>query len=162
MTQFDELKRRIWQIANDVRGTVDGWASSTPLRHRPSTTTLKKIFSDNELAEESVIRKFRITAADGKNYNTSHYNLSAIIAVGYKVNSERAVQFRKCYPAKNESTQPSIQNEKTNRISEDLFLCGEVQRCRGANIERLSSLPYPNSLQETTTSLFSSNFSKLS
>lgn len=56
---------------------------------------LKKIFTDNELQEESVIRKFRITAADGKSYDTSHYNLSAIIAVGYKVNSERAVQFRK-------------------------------------------------------------------
>jgi len=56
---------------------------------------LKKIFSDSELEENSVIRNFRITAADGKNYNTKHYNLSAIIAVGYKVNSERAVQFRK-------------------------------------------------------------------
>jgi len=56
---------------------------------------LKKIFSDRELEEISVIRNFRITASDGKNYNTNHYNLSAIIAVGYKVNSERAVQFRK-------------------------------------------------------------------
>jgi len=56
---------------------------------------LKKVFSDSELDEDSVIRNFRITAADGKNYNTKHYNLSAIIAVGYKVNSERAVQFRK-------------------------------------------------------------------
>ncbi|WPJ97050.1 RhuM family protein [Coraliomargarita algicola] len=56
---------------------------------------LKKIFADNELTEGSVIRKFRITATDGKTYNTQHYNLSAIIAVGYKVNSERAVQFRK-------------------------------------------------------------------
>ncbi len=45
--------------------------------------------------DEAVIRNFRITASDGKNYNTQHYNLSAIIAVGYKVNSERAVQFRK-------------------------------------------------------------------
>ena len=56
---------------------------------------LKKIFADYELDEDSVIRKFRITAKDGKNYNTRHYNLSAIIAVGYKVNSEQAVQFRK-------------------------------------------------------------------
>jgi hypothetical protein len=56
---------------------------------------LKKIFNDRELLEDSVIRNFRITATDGKNYNTKHYNLSAIIAVGYKVNSERAVQFRK-------------------------------------------------------------------
>ena len=56
---------------------------------------LKKVFSDSELEEDSVIRNFRITAADGKNYNTKHYNISAIIAVGYKVNSEVAVQFRK-------------------------------------------------------------------
>ncbi|MBC8310381.1 MAG: virulence RhuM family protein [Planctomycetes bacterium] len=56
---------------------------------------LKKVFSDNELEEDSVIRNFRITASDGKKYNTNHYSLSAIIAVGYKVNSERAVQFRK-------------------------------------------------------------------
>jgi hypothetical protein len=56
---------------------------------------LKNIFADSELEEISVIRKFRITATDGKSYNTQHYNLSAIIAVGYKVNSERAVQFRK-------------------------------------------------------------------
>lgn len=56
---------------------------------------LKKVFDDSELEEDSVIRNFRITAADGKNYHTKHYNLSAIIAVGYKVNSEQAVQFRK-------------------------------------------------------------------
>ena len=56
---------------------------------------LKKVFSDNELDENSVIQYFRITAADGKTYDTRHYNLSAVIAVGYKVNSERAVQFRK-------------------------------------------------------------------
>jgi hypothetical protein len=56
---------------------------------------LKRIFSDSELDENSVIRNFRITATDGKSYDTKHYNLAAIIAVGYKVNSERAVQFRK-------------------------------------------------------------------
>jgi hypothetical protein len=56
---------------------------------------LKKVFSDSELEEASVIRKFRITASDGKSYDTQHYKLPAIIAVGYKVNSERAVQFRK-------------------------------------------------------------------
>jgi len=56
---------------------------------------LKKVFADSELEEASVIRNFRITAADGKVYDTKHYNLAAIIAVGYKVNSERAVQFRK-------------------------------------------------------------------
>ena len=56
---------------------------------------LQKVFNDNELEKEAVIRNFRITASDHKNYNTQHYNLAAIIAVGYKVNSERAIQFRK-------------------------------------------------------------------
>lgn len=56
---------------------------------------IKKIFKDNELQKDSVIRKFLITAEDGKNYNTNHYSLEMIIAVGFKVNSERAVQFRK-------------------------------------------------------------------
>jgi len=56
---------------------------------------IKKIFSDGKLSEDSVIRKFRITASDGKSYNTNHYNLQMIIAVGFKVNNERAVQFRK-------------------------------------------------------------------
>ena len=56
---------------------------------------IKKIFEDSELTEESVIQNFRITATDGKQYDTKHYNLQMIIAVGFKVNSERAVQFRK-------------------------------------------------------------------
>ena len=56
---------------------------------------IKKIFEDSELEEDSVIRNSRITASDGKSYDTKHYNLQMIIAVGFKVNSERAVQFRK-------------------------------------------------------------------
>lgn len=56
---------------------------------------IKKIFTDNELEENSVIRNFRITVNDGKTYNTKHYNLSMIIAIGFKVDNEKAVQFRK-------------------------------------------------------------------
>ena len=56
---------------------------------------LKRVFDDGELSAGSVIKKYLITAADGKSYNTNHYNLQAIIAVGFKVNSDRAVQFRK-------------------------------------------------------------------
>ena len=55
---------------------------------------LKEIFKSNELKEESVIRKIRITANDGKNYNTNFYSLDAIIAVGYRVNSKEATDFR--------------------------------------------------------------------
>ena len=55
---------------------------------------LKNIFDSGELETDSVIRKFRITASDGKKYNTQLYNLDAIISVGYRVNSRRATQFR--------------------------------------------------------------------
>lgn len=56
---------------------------------------LKRIFSDNELEESSVVKRYLIAATDGKNYQTKHYNLQAIIAVGFKIENERAVQFRK-------------------------------------------------------------------
>ena len=55
---------------------------------------IKHIFEEEELDEESVVRKFRTTAADGKNYNTIHYNLDMIIAVGYRVSSPKATKFR--------------------------------------------------------------------
>lgn len=55
---------------------------------------LKNIFESGELNEISVISKMETTASDGKNYLTSYYNLDAIIAVGYRVNSKQATQFR--------------------------------------------------------------------
>lgn len=55
---------------------------------------LKNIFKEKEIEENSVVRKFRITANDGKSYNVNHYNLEAIIAVGYRVNSIRGTEFR--------------------------------------------------------------------
>ena len=56
---------------------------------------LKRIFSDNELEESSVVKQYLTTAADGKGYQTKHYSLQSIIAVGFKIENERAVQFRK-------------------------------------------------------------------
>ena len=56
---------------------------------------VKKVFEDGELSPDSVIKKYFITAADGKGYETMHYNLQMIIAVGFKVNNDHAVQFRK-------------------------------------------------------------------
>lgn len=59
---------------------------------------IKKIYSDSELEEDSTIRNFRIVQTEGSRQvtrDTKHYNLQMIIAVGFKVNSERAVQFRK-------------------------------------------------------------------
>lgn len=55
---------------------------------------LKNIFESAELQENSVIRKFRTTASDGKSYETNIYNLDAIISIGYRVNSSQATQFR--------------------------------------------------------------------
>lgn len=55
---------------------------------------LSEIFNSWELSEEAVIRNFRITASDGKSYNTKHYNLDTIIAIWYRVNSYKATKFR--------------------------------------------------------------------
>jgi len=55
---------------------------------------IQNIFEEGELAPDSVIRNFRITAGDGKTYDTQHYNLDVIISVGYRVKSLRGTQFR--------------------------------------------------------------------
>ena len=55
---------------------------------------LKNIFTSGELMEGSVVSVLETTAADGKNYPTRYYNLDAIIAVGYRVNSKKATMFR--------------------------------------------------------------------
>jgi hypothetical protein len=55
---------------------------------------LKNIFAEGEMDESSVTEDFSVTATDGKNYRTKHYNLDAIIAVGYRINTKRATAFR--------------------------------------------------------------------
>lgn len=75
-----QLSRRVSNI----------WASTGS-----SSNSFEMRYEDNELIEEAVIKKYLITASDGKFYNTKHYNLQAIIAVGFKVNNDRAVRFRK-------------------------------------------------------------------
>jgi hypothetical protein len=55
---------------------------------------IQNVFREGELVEESVIRKFRTTAADGKNYQVNYYNLDVTISVGYRVSSHRGTQFR--------------------------------------------------------------------
>src|SRR5271169_2814300 len=55
---------------------------------------IQNIFTEKELDENSVCRKFRQTATDGKNYQVTHYNLDVIISVGYRVSSHRGTQFR--------------------------------------------------------------------
>lgn len=56
---------------------------------------IKHIFEEGELEENAVVRKFRTTVADGKNYNTTHYNLDMIISLGYRVKSKIATNFRR-------------------------------------------------------------------
>jgi hypothetical protein len=56
---------------------------------------LQNLFSAGELNENSVVRNFRTTAADGKSYDVAHYNLEAILAVGFRVKSPRGTQFRR-------------------------------------------------------------------
>lgn len=59
------------------------------------TMHIQNILADGELEEKTVSKKFLLTASDGKNYNTNYYNLDMIISVGYRVSSDRAIQFRR-------------------------------------------------------------------
>ncbi len=78
----------LW-LSQEQIGTVFHKAKSTINEH------IKNIFDDGELDRDSVVRNFRITASDGKNYDVMHYNLDMVIAVGYRVKSPQGVQFRK-------------------------------------------------------------------
>lgn len=78
----------------------DIWMSQDVMANLYDTTKnnismhLKNIFDEGELQKDSVVKKFLTTASDGKNYNVLHYNLDAIIAVGYRINSKKATEFR--------------------------------------------------------------------
>ena len=78
----------------------DIWMSQDVMANLYDTTKnnismhLKNIFDEGELQKDSVVKKFLTTASDGKNYNVLHYNLDAIIAVGYRINSKKATDFR--------------------------------------------------------------------
>lgn len=74
--------------------TQDAIATLFDKRRSTIAEHLQNIFQSQELQEESVCRKFRRTAADGKDYATKYYNLDAVISVGYRANSIRATQFR--------------------------------------------------------------------
>ena len=77
------------------------WLSQREMAHLFDVSTdnvglhLKNVFTDGELAENSVTEESSVTAADGKNYRTKLYSLDAILAVGYRVRSPRGVQFRR-------------------------------------------------------------------
>ena len=77
----------VW-LTQKSMGELFGVESNTITYH------LQNIFKSKELEENSVTRKIRVTANDGKMYPTNFYNLDAIISVGYRVNSHQATQFR--------------------------------------------------------------------
>jgi len=87
-----------WQPPSKRKSRATTWHKLIAVLFEVTVPTvnehLKNLFSNGELQEASVIRKFRTTAADGKQYLTAFYNLDAIIAVGFRVNSARAIQFR--------------------------------------------------------------------
>ena len=84
---------------------------------------LKNIFTDGELDMDSVTEKFSVTAADGKNYQTQHYDLAAIIAVGYRVNSKKATRFRQwATKTLKEYIQKGFALEKNDAQMHPLFL----------------------------------------
>lgn len=77
----------IW-MSQDVMANLYGTTKNNISMH------LKNIFNEGELDSKSVVKKFLTTASDNKKYNISHYNLDAIIAVGYRINSKKATDFR--------------------------------------------------------------------
>ncbi|MBP7103491.1 MAG: virulence RhuM family protein [Bacteroidales bacterium] len=85
--RLDEEKETFWLSLNQL-SNLFGRDKSVISRH------LKNIFKNKELEKNSVVAFFATTASDGKTYNIEHFNLDAILSVGYKVNSKRGTQFR--------------------------------------------------------------------
>lgn len=85
--RMDEERETFWLSLNQIAKLFER-DKSVVSRH------LKNIFSDKELDKDSVVAFFATTAADGKTYNVEHFNLDAILSVGYRVNSIRGTQFR--------------------------------------------------------------------
>ena len=101
---------------------------------------LKNIFSSGELNENSVCRKFLHTAADGKNYQVKYYSLEAIIAVGYRADSQRAIQFRQwATTVLSEFSKKGYLLDKNRLINDQVFskqyfdeLIAEIQEIRAS------------------------------
>jgi len=85
--RLDEANETFWLSLNQIADLFER-DKSVISRH------LKNIFNNYELDKKSVVAFFATTAADGKTYNVEHFNLDAILSVGYRVNSKRGTQFR--------------------------------------------------------------------
>lgn len=82
---------------------------------------LKNIFGEGELEKYSVIKKFLTTASDAKNYNVLHYNLDAIIAVGYRINSKKAHEEYDKYMQKHLTTAEQYYLEILNKEIKEIY-----------------------------------------
>ncbi|WP_228779940.1 RhuM family protein [Aquiflexum lacus] len=85
--RIDEERETFWLLLNQISNLFERDKSIIP-RH------LKNIFKNKELDKNAVVAKNATTATDGKTYNVEHFNLDAILSVGYTVNSKRGTQFR--------------------------------------------------------------------
>lgn len=94
-TETTEVALPIDFEQDTVWATQDQMAVLFGVSKKTVSEHLQNLYESMELDEESVVRKFRTTASDGKSYDVKHYSLDAILAVGYKVNSKKATQFRK-------------------------------------------------------------------
>ena len=100
--EFLIFERQKWEKGIDVRfEDGDLWLTQKAIADLFNTSKqdvsyhFKKIFSTLELEENSVVKKYLTTASDNKKYNTKYYNLDAVISVGFRVNSDQAIQFRR-------------------------------------------------------------------
>ncbi len=91
---YNEKQLSVISDNNDVWITQKQIAELFDVDVRTVSDHIKRILEDDEL-DNSVVRKYRITASDGKRYNTAHYNIDMVIAIGYRVNSKKATKFRK-------------------------------------------------------------------
>lgn len=105
-SSFIIFKTQDEQVSVDVRFedetiwlTQDQVAALYGVERPGITQLIKNIFAEGELLKESVGKKFLRTAADGKNYNTKHYNLDMIISMGYRVNSKILRNFANWQPS---------------------------------------------------------------
>ncbi len=111
-----------------------------------SSLHLKNIFKSGELDEKLVVEEFSVTASDGKNYKTKHYNLDAIISVGYRVNLKRATQFRQWATSvlKNYAVRGWVLDKERLKngtyLNENYFdeLLAEIKKVRGETKQRIT------------------------
>jgi len=123
----------VWLVTEAI-ATLFQKARPTIVEH------LKNIFSSGELDENSVCRNFRHTADDGKNYQVKHYSLEAIIAVGYRADSQRAIQFRQwATSVLSEFSKKGYVLDKNRLINDQVFskqyfdeLIAEIQEIRAS------------------------------